>query len=84
MIEIDILFKCINTFPKITSCGKDGLRAQHLLETLCGEGSTMSIDLLYTITLLVNLWMRGIFPMSLEDFVASEPLKLLLKPDGGI
>lgn len=84
MIEIDILFKCINTFPIITSCGKDGLREQHLLDTLCGEGFTVSRDLLHTITLLVNLWMRGRFPMSLEDFVASEPLKLLLESDGGI
>ncbi|GKE22678.1 hypothetical protein Tco_1434190 [Tanacetum coccineum] len=37
--EIDSVFSCIKSFPKGTSYGRDGLRAQHILDALCGEGS---------------------------------------------
>nr|GFB58274.1 putative reverse transcriptase domain-containing protein [Tanacetum cinerariifolium] len=36
--EIDSVFGCIKLFPKDTSCGRDGLRAQHILDALCEEG----------------------------------------------
>ncbi|MCI63979.1 hypothetical protein A2U01_0085236, partial [Trifolium medium] len=41
-------------------------------------------DLLDAITSVVNLWLGGRYPKSLAEFVASEPLTPLLKPDGGI
>ncbi|GKE34226.1 hypothetical protein Tco_1453548, partial [Tanacetum coccineum] len=34
------------------SCGRDGLRAQHILDALCGEGSATATDLLKDITLV--------------------------------
>ncbi|GJY38563.1 hypothetical protein Tco_0424927 [Tanacetum coccineum] len=34
--EIDSVFGYIKSFPKGTSCGRDGLRAQHILDALCG------------------------------------------------
>ncbi|GKB17841.1 hypothetical protein Tco_0851764 [Tanacetum coccineum] len=37
--EIDSVFSCIKSFPKGTLCERDGLRAQHILDALCGEGS---------------------------------------------
>ncbi|GKD46620.1 hypothetical protein Tco_1271265, partial [Tanacetum coccineum] len=37
--KIDIVIGCIKLFPKGTSCERDGLRAQHILDALCGEGS---------------------------------------------
>ncbi|MCI81635.1 hypothetical protein A2U01_0102909, partial [Trifolium medium] len=37
VVEADVVLKCIKSFPKGTSCGRDGLRAQHLLDALCGE-----------------------------------------------
>ncbi|GJT77030.1 hypothetical protein Tco_1043755 [Tanacetum coccineum] len=44
--EIDSVFSCIKSFPKGTSYGIDGLRAQHILDALCGEGSATATDLL--------------------------------------
>ncbi|CAL5198080.1 unnamed protein product [Lathyrus oleraceus] len=83
--EVDIVFECISSLFKGASCGRDGLRAQHLLDALYGEGFIVSRDLLCAlITLVVNLWLGRRFQMSLRGFVASVPLKSLLKPDGGI
>ncbi|KAI3822707.1 hypothetical protein L1987_10303 [Smallanthus sonchifolius] len=75
---------CVKSFPKGTSCGCDGLRAQHLLDALSGEGSATASGLLTAITEVVNLWLGGLCPRVLADFVASAPLTPLLKPDNGI
>ena len=82
--DIDTVLGCIKSFPKGTSCGRDGLRAQHILDALCGEGSAVSTDLLHVISVVVNLWLGGRCPTSLAEFVASAPLTPLLKPDNGI
>ncbi|GJU04921.1 hypothetical protein Tco_1121351 [Tanacetum coccineum] len=79
--EIDCVFGCIKSFPEGTSCGRDGLRAQHILDALCGEGSATATDLLKAITSFVNLWLAGRCPPILAEFVASAPLTPLLKPD---
>jgi len=84
VVEVDTVLKYIKSFPKGTSCSRDGLRAQHLLDALCGEGSAVARDLLCAITLVVNLWLGGRCPLSLTEFVASAPLTPLLKLDGGI
>ncbi|GJS12032.1 putative reverse transcriptase domain-containing protein [Tanacetum coccineum] len=81
--EIDCVFGCIKSFPKGTSCGRDGLRAQHILDALCGEGSATATSLLKAITLVINLWLAGRCPPILAEFVASAPLTPLLKPDNG-
>nr|GEY41154.1 putative reverse transcriptase domain-containing protein [Tanacetum cinerariifolium] len=82
--EIDSVFCCIKSFPKVTSCGRDGLRAQHILDALCGERSATATDLLKVITSVVNLWLAGRCPSILVEFVASVPLTPLLKSDNGI
>ncbi|KAL6499220.1 hypothetical protein OROHE_026248 [Orobanche hederae] len=79
--SIDTVLGCVKSFPKGTSCGRDGLRAQHILDALCGEGSAIATDLLHAITAVVNLWLGGRCPLSLAEFVASAPLTPLLKPD---
>jgi hypothetical protein len=84
VVEVDNILKCIQSFPKGTSCGRDGLRAQHLLDATYGEGSPVARDLLDDITLVVNLWPGGRCPNSLSEFVAFAPSTLLLKSDGGI
>ncbi|KAI3721949.1 hypothetical protein L2E82_32969 [Cichorium intybus] len=80
----DTVLGCIKSFPKGTSCGRDGLRAQHILDALCGEGSALATDLLRAITTVVNLWLGGRCPSVLAEFVASAPLTPLIKPDNGI
>ncbi|GKA53481.1 hypothetical protein Tco_0746796 [Tanacetum coccineum] len=82
--EIDSVFSCIKSFPKSTSCGRDGLRAQHILDALCGEGYATATDLLKVITSVVNLWLAGRCPPILAEFVAFAPLMPLLKPDSEI
>nr|GEZ26302.1 putative reverse transcriptase domain-containing protein [Tanacetum cinerariifolium] len=82
--EIDSVIGCIKSFPKGTSCGRDGLRAQHILDALCGEGSATATNLLKTITSVVNLWLARRCPPISEDFVASAPLTPLIKPYNGI
>lgn len=74
----DIVLRCLKSFPKGTSCGKDGLREQHLQDILGGD---VSLDLLGLITKVVNLWVAGKCPRVLGEFVASAPLTPLLKPD---
>ncbi|GJS62421.1 hypothetical protein Tco_0657205 [Tanacetum coccineum] len=44
--EIDSVFSCIKSFPKGNSCGRDGLKAQHILDALYGEGSATATNLL--------------------------------------
>ncbi|GKA59428.1 hypothetical protein Tco_0758741 [Tanacetum coccineum] len=44
--EIDSVFGCIKSFLKDTSCGIDGLRAQHILDALYEEGSATATNLL--------------------------------------
>lgn len=80
--DFDSVLGCIKSFPKGTSCGRDGLRAQHILDALCGEG--FATDLLRAITTVVNLWLGGKCPSVLAEFVASAPLTPLIKPDNGI
>ena len=81
---VDLIFICIKSFPKGTSCGRDGLRAQHILDAMCGEGSATATDLLRAITSVVNLWLGRKCPLSLAEFVASAPLTPLVKLDNGI
>ena len=57
IVYIDNVIGCIKLFPKGTSCGRDGLRAQHILDALCGEGFAIATDLLHANTAMVNLWL---------------------------
>ncbi|GKA96543.1 hypothetical protein Tco_0818638, partial [Tanacetum coccineum] len=75
---------CIKSFPNGTSCGRDGLMAQHILDALCGEWSATATDLLKVITSVVNLWLAGWCPPILAEFVASAPLTPPLKTDNEI
>ncbi|CAK8564206.1 unnamed protein product [Lathyrus sativus] len=77
--EVDTNFKCIKLFLKGISFGRDDLRAQHILDALCRQDSTVSRDLLYAITPAINLWLGGRCLVSLTEFAASAPLTSLLK-----
>nr|GEV49537.1 putative reverse transcriptase domain-containing protein [Tanacetum cinerariifolium] len=78
------VLECIQSFLKGTSCGPDGLRAQHILDALCGEGSAIAVGLLKAIFVVVNLLLEGKCPKVLAGFMASAPLMPLLKPDNRI
>ncbi|GJW49082.1 hypothetical protein Tco_0090433 [Tanacetum coccineum] len=61
------------TYGSSTSCGRDGLRAQHILDALCEEGSATATDLLKVIVTPSNLSMqRNIeYPKALHYWVNS-------------
>ncbi|KAL5722078.1 hypothetical protein ACHQM5_005643 [Ranunculus cassubicifolius] len=80
----DIVMDRVRSFPKGTSCGRDGLRAQHLLDSISGAASIIADDLCASIAAVVNLFLEGKCPGHLGEYVASAPLTPLLKPGGGI
>nr|GEU30353.1 hypothetical protein [Tanacetum cinerariifolium] len=49
-VHKDLVLNRIHSFPKGTSCGRDGLRAQHLKDILGGAASAVYDDLLGSIT----------------------------------
>ncbi|GKE18867.1 hypothetical protein Tco_1426444 [Tanacetum coccineum] len=74
----------IKSFPRGTSCGRDRLRTQHLMDCLSGAAVAISDDLVSFITQVVNLFLAGKCPMMLGEYIASAPLAPLVKPGGGI
>ncbi|GKA07259.1 hypothetical protein Tco_0686483 [Tanacetum coccineum] len=84
VLDVDSVLGCIQSFPKGMSYGRDRLRAQHILDALCGEGSAIAVGLLKAISVVVNLLLERRCPKVLAEFVASAPLTPLLKPDNGI
>nr|GEW25713.1 auxilin-like protein [Tanacetum cinerariifolium] len=84
VVDVDSVLGCIQSFPKGTSCGRDGLRTQHILDALCGEGSAIAVGLLKAISVVVNLLLEGRCLKVLAEFMASAPLTPLLKSDNEI
>nr|GEX98100.1 hypothetical protein [Tanacetum cinerariifolium] len=54
----------IKTFSRGTSCGRDGLRAQHLMDCLSGAAVAVSDELISSITQVVNLFPAGNCPQT--------------------
>ncbi|GJT15865.1 putative reverse transcriptase domain-containing protein [Tanacetum coccineum] len=54
----------IKSFPRGTSCGRDGLCAQHLMDCLSGGAVAVSDELISFITQVVNLFLAGTVPKS--------------------
>ena len=80
----DEVLRMIHTFPKGTSCGRDGLRAQHLVDMLGGAALAIAHSLLCSTTKVVILILSGKRPSELGGFIPSAPLTPLVKPGGGI
>ncbi|GKC55965.1 hypothetical protein Tco_1083563 [Tanacetum coccineum] len=74
----------IKSFPRGKSCGRDVLRAQHLIDCLSGVAVVNSDELVSSITQVVNLFLDGKCPNMLGEYIASAPLIPLVKPGGGI
>nr|GEX00855.1 hypothetical protein [Tanacetum cinerariifolium] len=74
----------IKSFPRGTSCGRDGLRAQHLMDCLSGAVDVVSNELVSSITQVGNLFLDGKCPNMLGEYIVSAPLTPLVKSGGGI
>ncbi|GJS48895.1 hypothetical protein Tco_0599016 [Tanacetum coccineum] len=79
-----VVLDMIKSFPRGTSCRRDGLRDQHLMDCLSSVVMDNSDELVSLITQLVNLFLDGKCPKMLDEYIASAPLMLLVKPRGGI
>ncbi|GKE96486.1 hypothetical protein Tco_1581341 [Tanacetum coccineum] len=79
-----VVLDMIKSFPCGTSCWRDRLRTQHLMD--CLSRSTVAIfdELVSSITQVVNLFLDGSCPKRLGEYIASAPLTPLVKPGGGI
>ncbi|GJV43208.1 hypothetical protein Tco_1427744 [Tanacetum coccineum] len=74
----------IKSFPRGTSCERDGLRTQHLIHCLSGSDVAIFDELVSSITQMVNLFLGGCCPKMLGEYIASAPLTPLDRPGGGI
>ncbi|CAL1360041.1 unnamed protein product [Linum trigynum] len=84
VVSSAVVLDMIRSFPRGTSCGRDGFRAQHLMDCLGGADVAISDDLLASITRVVNLFIEGRCLQPLGEYIASAPLTSLVKPGGGI
>ncbi|GKA54974.1 hypothetical protein Tco_0753923 [Tanacetum coccineum] len=80
----DVVLDMIKSFPRGTSCGRDRLCTQHLMDCLSGAALAISDELVSSITQVVNHFLEGKCPTMLGEYIASAPLTLLVKPCGGI
>ncbi|XP_026427683.1 uncharacterized protein LOC113323576 [Papaver somniferum] len=83
-VEATAVLAALKSFPKGTSCARDDLRDQHLLDAMSGTAAAVADDLLQSIAGVVNFWLAGLFPPIIGEYVASAPLIPLLKPGGGL
>ncbi|GKC22480.1 hypothetical protein Tco_1024630 [Tanacetum coccineum] len=74
----------IMSFPRGTSCGRDGLCAQHLMDCLSGTVVAISDEVVSTITQVVNLYLDGKCPNRLGEYIVNALLTPWLKPGGDI
>nr|GEW41463.1 hypothetical protein [Tanacetum cinerariifolium] len=77
-----VVLDMIKSFPRGTSCGRDGLHAQHLMGCLSGAVVAISDELVFSITQVFNLFLDGKCPKMLGEYIASAPLTPLVKPEG--
>lgn len=80
----ELVLGLLKSFPKGTSCGRDVLRAQHLLDALSGAAAAISDELISVFTDVVNLLLAGKCPSVLGIYISSAPLTPLMKPWGGL
>nr|GEU96882.1 putative reverse transcriptase domain-containing protein [Tanacetum cinerariifolium] len=59
----------IKSFPRGTSCRRDGLRSQHLMDCLSGFAVIVNDELVSSITQVVNLFLVGNCPLILASIL---------------
>ncbi|GJS70528.1 hypothetical protein Tco_0703369 [Tanacetum coccineum] len=62
-----VVLDMIKSFPHGTSCWRDRLRTQHLMDCLSGSTVAVSDELVSSITQVVNLFLNGSCPKMLDD-----------------
>ena len=78
------VLSALNSFPREMGAGKDGLKAQHLVDMLHGTAEQVRKVTLDSYTAYVNLLLSGQLHASSAPFVTSAPLIPLMKKDLGV
>ena len=76
--------RALHGFPRGSSPGGSGLRAQHLLDAICGHSAPAAQDCLHALTVLINLLLSGKAHSWLSPWLAGAPLTALRKKDSGV
>ena len=76
--------RALRRFPHGSSPGGSGLRAQHLLDAICGHSAPATQDCLHASTVLINLLLSGKAHSWLSPWLAGAPLTVLRKKDSGV
>ncbi|GJZ71648.1 hypothetical protein Tco_0635499 [Tanacetum coccineum] len=79
-----VVLDIIKSFPRGTSCGRDGLHAQHLMDCLSGVAVAISNKLVSSITQVVNLFLDGKCPQQVGRVYCQCSPHTVGKPSGGI
>ena len=74
----------LHGFRRGSSPGGSGLRAQYLLDAICGHSAPAAQDCLHALTVLINLLLSGKAHSWLSPWLAGAPSTALRKKDSGV
>ena len=81
-VDESAVIRCLKEFPRGTSPGASGLRAQHLLDVISGHTTSSAEDCLLALTRLMNFLLSGKVSPLLAPWLCGAPLMALLKKNG--
>ena len=81
LIPAEEIRKCLQAFSKSSAAGPSGLRAQHLLDAVCGAEQGAALHALESV---VNILASGKGPRSLSMHLAGASLVALAKENGDV
>ena len=84
IVDFPLVLEQLKRFPRGSACGKDGLRASHLLQAYSGSHAQNQEALGTAITKYVNLLLSGSVSKDLAPVVCGAKLVALPKPNGKI
>ena len=84
VVDESAVLACLKGFPRGTSPGASGLRAQHLLDAVSGHTAPSAELCLNTLTRFMNFLLSGKAPPVLAPWLCGAPLTALLKKNGGV
>ena len=84
VIDESAVLMYLKGFPRGTSPGASGLRAQHILDAVSGHTTSSAEDCLHALTRFMNFLLSGKASPLLAPWLCGAPLTALLKKTGGV
>ena len=76
--------QAIRSFPNGSAAGPDSLRPQHLKDMIVPSAGDAGLQLLKSLTYLINLILNGLTPQRIRPLFFGANLFAFEKPDGGV